>query len=91
MRNPLKLFVEMLKQPLWVIAWVNTLVIVNMFGLNYFDQVLAKWIVGIFLLQTIFMMVLYSYYGYKKDNRFSTYFMDSISRVYLFRYKELLR
>ncbi|GJM04417.1 MAG: hypothetical protein DHS20C09_04080 [marine bacterium B5-7] len=66
MRNPFKLFVEMFKQPLWVIAWVNTLVLVNMFGIYYFDHVLSKWIVGIFLLQTIFMMILYSYYGYEK-------------------------
>lgn len=66
MRNPLKLVIEMCNQPLWVMAWIGVLVVVNMFALAYWDNTLAKWIVGIFLFQGMIMMALYSHYGYEK-------------------------
>lgn len=66
MRNPLKLVIEMINQPLRIKLWIGVLVLVNLFAFVYWNQVLAKWIVGIFLFQGVIMMVLYSFYGYEK-------------------------
>lgn len=66
MRNPLKLVIEMCNQPLWVMAWISVLVVVNMSSLAYWDQSLARWVAGIFLIQGAIMMALYSVYGYEK-------------------------
>ncbi len=66
MRNPLKLVIEMCNQPLWVMAWISVLVVVNMLSLAYWGQPLARWVAGIFLLQGAIMMALYSVYGYEK-------------------------
>ena len=66
MRNPFNLIVELVKQPAWLLVWLSIVVVVNMFGLVFIDHIIAEWIVGIFLFQSVIMMLLYSYYGYEK-------------------------
>lgn len=66
MKNPLMFIVEIFKQPLWVIAWIHILVVANLGAFAFWGEPLAQWIIGIFLVQVMLMMGIYSFFGYEK-------------------------
>ncbi|MFU8821097.1 MAG: hypothetical protein ACNA8G_06025 [Gammaproteobacteria bacterium] len=66
MNNPLGFFVDLLRQPLWVPAWVTFLVAVNLFSLRYWEEPLARLVLVTFLLSALLMMALYARFGFEK-------------------------
>jgi len=66
MRNPLRFFVELLKQPLWIPIWVFFLVLVNVASVGFWQYPLAKVIVITFMLNSTLMMGLYSWFGFER-------------------------
>lgn len=42
MRNPLRFFVELIQQPLWVSLWVLFLMLVNMASLAFSQEAVAQ-------------------------------------------------
>lgn len=66
MKNPLGFIVDLFKQPTWVVMWVSALVLVNLASIAFFEFILAKAILGIFIFQAIVMMAMYSYFGFEK-------------------------
>jgi hypothetical protein len=66
MRNPLRLFIELIQQPLWVSLWVLFLMLVNMASLAFWQEAVAQLILMTFLASAMLMMGLYSRYGFTK-------------------------
>ncbi len=66
MRNPLRFFVDLMRQPLWVSLWVLFLMIVNMASVAFWPEPLAQLIATSFLVSAMLMMGLYSRYGFTK-------------------------
>ena len=66
MRNPLRFFVELFKQPLWIPLWVLFLVLVNVASVGFWESPVAKVILITFFLNSILMMGLYSRFGFEK-------------------------
>jgi hypothetical protein len=66
MRHPLGFFTELLRQPTWVPIWVGLLVAVNLAGIAFWSEPLARWIVGLFMLSGVLMMGLYARFGFEK-------------------------
>ncbi len=66
MRNPLRFFVELIQQPIWVSIWLLFLMIVNFASVAFWNELLAKVILITFVLSAIFMMGLYSRFGLEK-------------------------
>ena len=66
MRNPLRFFVELIQQPIWVSIWLLFLMIVNFASVAFWNELLAKVILITFILSAIFMMGLYSRFGFEK-------------------------
>ncbi len=66
LRNPLRFFSELLEQPAWVAGWVFVLMVINMAGLAFWSEPLARAIVAIFLLSAMLMMGLYSVFGFER-------------------------
>lgn len=66
MKNPFRFFVELMQQPLWVPLWVFFLMAVNAASLIFWSEPLAKLIFFTFMVSSILMMALYSYFGFKK-------------------------
>jgi len=66
MNNPLHFFVELLKQPLWVVTWVAFMGLVNMMSLLFWQDRLAKIIAVTFMISAGLMMSLYSVFGFQK-------------------------
>ncbi len=66
MRNPLRFFSELLKQPAWVAMWVFVQMASNLFSLVFWDEQLAKIIFVTFLISAALMIGLYSVFGYQK-------------------------
>ena len=66
MRNPLKFFVELVQQPVWIPVWVLTLMIVNVASAGFWNESLAKLIFAAFMLSAMLMMGLYSRFGFEK-------------------------
>lgn len=66
MRNPLRFFVELIQQPLWVSLWVLFLMLVNMASLAFWQEAVAQLILMNFFASAMLMMGLYSRYGFKK-------------------------
>lgn len=66
MRNPIDFFKELVRQPAWIPIWVTFLMIVNMGGIAFWDETLARWIVGVFIASAVLMMALYARFGFEK-------------------------
>jgi len=66
MRNPLRFFVEVMRQPAWIAIWVLVLMLVNMASIAWWSQPLAKVIFTTFMISAVLMMVLYSRFGFSK-------------------------
>ena len=66
MRNPFQFFVELMQQPIWVSIWLLFLMIVNFASVAFWNELLAKVILITFILSAIFMMGLYSRFGFEK-------------------------
>ncbi len=66
MRNPLRFFIELIQQPLWVSLWVLVLMLVNMASLAFWREAVAQLIFVTFLGSAMLMMGLYSRYGFAK-------------------------
>lgn len=66
MRNPLKFFVELARQPLWIPLWVSFLMLVNFATLVFWSEPTAKLILITFMVSSMLMMGLYSRFGFVK-------------------------
>ncbi len=66
MRNPLGFFRELLQQPTWIPIWVGLLMMINMGSLAFWDEPLARWILGVFMASSMLMMGLYARFGLEK-------------------------
>jgi hypothetical protein len=66
MRNPLRFFVELLQQPVWVPIWVFLLMVINVASLGFWHEPLAKLIFITFMMSAMLMMGLYSKFGFEK-------------------------
>jgi hypothetical protein len=66
MRNPLRFFIELMQQPVWVPVWVLFLMIVHVASVVFWDEPLAKVIFVTFMLSAMLMMGLYSRFGFEK-------------------------
>ena len=66
MRNPLRFFIDLLQQPLWVSLWVLFLMLVNMASLAFWQEALARLILMNFLASAMLMMGLYARFGFAK-------------------------
>lgn len=66
MRNPLRFFIELIQQPVWVSLWVLVLMLVNMASLAFLREAVAQLILMNFLASAMLMMGLYSRYGFTK-------------------------
>ena len=66
MRNPLRFFIELIRQPLWVSLWVLFLMLVNMASLAFWQEAVAQLILLNFLASAMLMMGLYARFGFTK-------------------------
>ena len=66
MKNPLRFFIELIQQPLWVSLWVLVLMLVNMASLAFWREAVAQLILMNFLASAMLMMGLYSRFGFTK-------------------------
>ncbi len=66
MRNPFLFFRDLMRQPIWVSAWVGVLMLVNMASLLFWAAPLAKIIFLTFIISAVSMMFLYSVFGFEK-------------------------
>ena len=66
MRNPLRFFIDLLQQPLWVSLWVLFLMLVNMASLAFWQVAVTQLILLNFLASAMLMMGLYARYGFTK-------------------------
>lgn len=66
MRNPFKFFVELARQPLWIPLWVSLLMLVNFASLAFWSEPAAKLILATFMVSSMLMMGLYSWFGFAK-------------------------
>ena len=66
MRNPFRFFTELMQQPIWISLWVVSLMIINVASILFWIEPLAKVIFVTFMLSAIFMMGLYSRFGFEK-------------------------
>ncbi len=66
MRNPLKFFVELARQPLWIPLWVSLLMLVNLASVAFWSEPTAKLILATFMVSSMLMMGLFSRFGFVK-------------------------
>jgi hypothetical protein len=66
MRNPFKFFVELARQPLWIPLWVSLLMLVNFASAAFWSEPTAKLILITFMISSMLMMGLYSWFGFAK-------------------------
>lgn len=66
MRNPLRFFVELMRQPVWIPIWVFYLMVINVVSVGFWDEPLAKLIFISFMISAMLMMGLYSKFGFEK-------------------------
>lgn len=66
MRNPLRFFIELIQQPVWVSLWVLVLMLVNMASLAFWREAVAQLILMNFLASAMLMMGLYARFGFTK-------------------------
>jgi len=66
MRNPLRFFVELMRQPVWIPIWVFYLMVINVVSVGFWGEPLAKLIFISFMISAMLMMGLYSKFGFEK-------------------------
>ncbi len=66
MRNPLRFFIDLPQQLLWVSFWVLFLMLVNMASLVFWQEPVAQFILYNFLTSAMLMTGLHSRYGIAK-------------------------
>ncbi len=66
MKNPLRFFIELMEQPVWISLWVLFLMLVNMASLAFWQEAVAQLIFMNFLASAMLMMGLYAQYGFTK-------------------------
>lgn len=66
MRNPLRFFVELMHQPVWIPVWVLFLMIVNVASVAFWHEPAARFIFTSFVMSAMLMMGLYSRFGFEK-------------------------
>ncbi len=66
MRNPFKFFVELTRQLLWIPLWVSFLMLVNFASVGFWSEPTAKFILITFMVSSMLMMGLYSWFGFAK-------------------------
>ena len=66
MRNPLRFFIELLQQPVWIPIWVFYLMVINVASVIFWHEPLAKIIFITFMISAMLMMGLYSRFGFEK-------------------------
>jgi hypothetical protein len=66
MRNPLRFFIELNQQRLWVVCWVYYLVIMNFSSAFFWQEPLAKTIFSTFIVSAFSIIALYTRFGFEK-------------------------
>ena len=66
MKNPFYFFTDLLKRPAYEIIWVFYMMVINLAAIYFWDDLLAKVIVIVFIFSSMLMMGLYSKYGFTK-------------------------
>lgn len=66
MRNPLHFFTELFKRPPYEIIWVFYMMAINLAAVFFWEELLAKVIVIVFMISSMLMMGLYSKFGFTK-------------------------
>ena len=66
MNKPLHFFTELLKRPAYEVAWVFYMMAINLCAIFFWDQLLAKIIIVVFMASSILMMGLYSKFGFTR-------------------------
>ncbi|MCI0538143.1 MAG: hypothetical protein L0Z50_23295 [Verrucomicrobiales bacterium] len=66
MRNPLKFFVELARQPSWIPLWVSLLMLLNFASVAFWSEPTARLILFTFMISSASMMGLYSRFGFSK-------------------------
>jgi len=64
--NPLHFFKDLLKRPAYEVLWVFYMMAINLFALRFWDELLAKFIVIVFIVSSMLMMGIYSRFGFTK-------------------------
>jgi len=64
--NPLHFFKELLQRPIYEVIWVGYMMVLNLFAIQFWDELLAKIIIIVFVASSMLMMGLYSRYGFSK-------------------------
>ena len=82
MRNPLKFFVELMRQPAWIPVWVFYLMLINMASVIYWYEPLAKLIFITFMVSAMLMMGLYSRFGFEKVLGLGHIFCGSVAGLH---------
>lgn len=59
-------FIELMRQPAWIPAWVFALMVINLVSIAFWEEALAKVIFIVFMLSAMLMMGLYSRFGFEK-------------------------
>jgi len=66
MRNPLGFFKELLEQPTWIPLWVGLLMVINLISVAFWEEPLARWILGVVMASAMLMIGLYARFGFEK-------------------------
>jgi len=66
MKNPLHFFTDLLKRPAYEIIWVFYMMMINLVAIYFWNELIAKVIVIVFIISSMLMMGLYSTFGFTK-------------------------
>jgi hypothetical protein len=66
MRNPLRFFVDLLRQPVWILLWVLFLMMVHIASVGFWQEPAAQLIFASFLMSAMLMMGLYARFGFER-------------------------
>lgn len=66
MHNPFRFITALLKRPLSEVTWVFYMMVINLAAVFFWEELLAKVIVFVFLISSMLMMGLYSKFGFTK-------------------------
>jgi len=66
MNNPLHFITELLKRPIHEVVWVFYMMAINLGAIFFWEELLAKIIVIVFVASSMLMMGLYSKFGFTR-------------------------
>jgi hypothetical protein len=66
MRNPIRFFIELMQQQLWIPVWVLFLVVINVASVAFWSEPLAKAVFVTFIFSAMLILALYSRFGFEK-------------------------